>query len=216
MAIKMMKVLHKPFSEEKIRETRLFSLKKRRLRGISPIYMKGESKVDRIRLCSVVLRARTRGNRHKLEQGGSLWTPGSTSVHCSWWSTGCPKRLWSLLGDLQKSPGHGPGQAGSSVPAGAEHWIRRTQKALSTSVISFLLLTSLSLSQVLFWMKNISNHIIAGIEREFRSSSPIPLPKQVPYNRSDRYESRKVLSISTKETPQPLWVTCSTALSALP
>ncbi len=58
--------------EDRLRVLRQFSLKKRRLRGISPIYMKGESKVDRIRLCSVVLRARTRGNRHKLEQGGSL------------------------------------------------------------------------------------------------------------------------------------------------
>jgi len=44
------------------------------------------------------------------------------SVLCGWWSigTGCPEKLCSLfLGDLQKPPGHGPGQLVLSVLAWA-------------------------------------------------------------------------------------------------
>lgn len=61
------------------------------------------------------------------------------------------------------------------------------------------------------------NHIIAGIEKDLkRLSSPTPLLEQVPYNRSDRNEYRMVVSISTKETPQPLCANCSSALPSLP
>lgn len=88
----------------------------------NPLYhLKGGCKEDRARLLPMAPSAKTRDDRHKLEQEGSIWTPGSTAVLCSdrslaQLSGGCGPPHW----DLQKLPGCGTAYPALGVPAGGE------------------------------------------------------------------------------------------------
>jgi len=45
------------------------------------------------------------------------------------------QRLWSLLGDLPKPPGHGPGHPALGVPAGVGAGTGDLQRSIPTSAI---------------------------------------------------------------------------------
>ena len=61
--MKMIKELEHLSCEERLRELGLFSLEKRRLRGVLPMYIKYMQKTEPASF-SVVPRARARGNGH--------------------------------------------------------------------------------------------------------------------------------------------------------
>lgn len=96
--------------EEKLRELQLFSVQKRRLRGLSlkkiNTWRKGGKR-------TVVPSERNRGKRCKLKYRRFLWEYQVAFLSpWEWPSTGtsCPERLWylPLLGGSQKLPGYGP------------------------------------------------------------------------------------------------------------
>jgi len=79
-------------------------------------------KEDRAKLFSVMPSNRTRGNRHKLKdevpskyQDALLYYVGARAL------ARAAQRVCgaSMLGDLQKLPGHGPGQPSVQSPTGA-------------------------------------------------------------------------------------------------
>jgi len=116
--------------EERLRELGLFSLEKRRFGGgLITVYkyLKGECEDNGARLFSVVPSDRTGGNGHKLKHRRlclnirkHFFTVRVTG-HCH----SSPRDVGaSLLGDIQKPSGHGPGQPSPDDPAFAGSWTR--------------------------------------------------------------------------------------------
>ena len=102
--------------QEGRRELGLFSLAKRRRRGIPSVrantWSKGVKMTDpgSFQWCPVTGPEAPGTHWNK---GGSLWTSGNTFSLWGWPRTGtsCPERLWILLlEDIQKLSRHGPGQ----------------------------------------------------------------------------------------------------------
>ena len=114
-ATKMMKGLEHLSHEERLREVGLFSLEKRRLRGIFikiHKYLKGGNEEDTARLFSVVPSDRTRGNGHNLKHGTFPLKIRKHSVTVrvtEHWHRLVREVVVSILGDIQKPSG--PGQA---------------------------------------------------------------------------------------------------------
>lgn len=112
---KMIERLEHLSCDEKLGEVELFSLEKRRLRGILinvyiyltksiltlkqnvRRYLREEWKEDSVRLFPLVPSARTRGNKHKLKYRRFCLNIGN-SLLWGWLSsvTGFPERLWNL------------------------------------------------------------------------------------------------------------------------
>lgn len=108
--------------EERLRELGLFSLKK--AQGGNPISvfkcicLKGECKEDGVRLFSVVLCDRTRGNGNKLKHRRVCLSIRNFFI--AWvaepWHR-LPREVLESLGALQKPPGCGPGHPALGGPA---------------------------------------------------------------------------------------------------
>lgn len=113
--------------KERWRELGLFSLEKRRLRGHLVIIYKDLKRgwnEDRARLFTVVSSDSTRDNGHRLENKRFCLNMRKHFFTVHWkteyWQK-FPDRLWvSVLGAIQKSPGHGPGEAAPGGLAWAE------------------------------------------------------------------------------------------------
>jgi len=81
-------------------------------------YLKEECKEDGAKFLSVVTFTMTRATEHKLEHRRFLLNTRKHFCAMQVTGTGCLERLWILLlGDLQKSSGHGPEQTVLSVLA---------------------------------------------------------------------------------------------------
>lgn len=95
----------------------------------------------------------------------SVWMSGSTCLLCRWRSTcmGCLERLWSLLGNIQKPSGWGPGQSALGVPAWAGIGQNDQMRLLPTSTILWFLQASVDAKILLPFLWKQSCELVMGI-----------------------------------------------------